>query len=231
MNDSTHVTEELSAYLDGETDAKATARIETHLRECAACAQRHQELDSVALQVRRLRGPEARPEFVTRVLARVREESVPTASWWERLLAALPAPRGRMLAAAGFACAVGVLGIAVYNAAQPLQVSVPVQAPMAAVQGDAYAAAELLDELITGGMDSEVLAEYAEAEDSAPLDDSGVMDPATEEVIDMEFLAMLDAGWEQADDDGYATFDDLSAEEQMAVQHLLQGGYQDSVEY
>jgi len=71
-----HVTDELSAYIDGE--AKDPARIARHLQFCERCARRHMELLKLSAHVQALPGPETRPDFLTRVMARVAEhEAVP----------------------------------------------------------------------------------------------------------------------------------------------------------
>jgi hypothetical protein len=66
-----HVLEELSAYIDGE--ARDAARIARHLQTCEQCARRHIELLKISTHLHALPLPEAQPEFVTRVMAHVRD--------------------------------------------------------------------------------------------------------------------------------------------------------------
>ena len=65
-----HVLDELSAYLDGE--CPDPDRVERHLADCTDCTRQCDELRALSTRVRGLTPPEVRPEFATRVLARVR---------------------------------------------------------------------------------------------------------------------------------------------------------------
>lgn len=67
-----HVDKELSAYLDNE--CRRPERIEAHLRECARCTARLDDLRTLSTALRTLRRPDVRPEFVTRVIAEARED-------------------------------------------------------------------------------------------------------------------------------------------------------------
>ena len=68
---SEHVTEHLSAYLDGELSAAEQDRFRAHLTECASCSKRLEELAAVDTRVRDL--PVAAPEGYFEALpARVR---------------------------------------------------------------------------------------------------------------------------------------------------------------
>ena len=52
------ITDQLSDYLDGELTADAAARVEAHLRECAACNAVLNDLKRIVAQAQHL---EARP--------------------------------------------------------------------------------------------------------------------------------------------------------------------------
>lgn len=75
-----HVLDELSAYIDGEgRNAEGIAR---HLQSCPACARRHMELLKVSANVKALRGPESNPAFVTRLMARIGDEQPRRSRAW-----------------------------------------------------------------------------------------------------------------------------------------------------
>lgn len=84
-----HVIEELSAYIDGE--ASDPARIARHLQLCEACARHHMQLMKLSAHLRAMPAPETRPEFVTRVMAHIAEEPIPSAWKWRHLLYSKPA--------------------------------------------------------------------------------------------------------------------------------------------
>lgn len=232
MDSKTHVAEEISAYLDGEVDAAARARIEGHLRACRHCGQRYHELRMVTTQVRSLRAPEVRPEFVTRVMARVREEEAPPQTWWQRLLAALT-PAGPALATAAFGLAAfGLVAAGLYNVSRtpesPATPNYAAMAPSVGFQASNDSSANVIDELVDAGIDTETLAEYAESDVPELLDTDAQSASDANELIDNEFLAMLDAGFSGTGDDVYESISDLTAEEQAELQLLLQGGYYDT---
>lgn len=64
--------EELSAYLDGES--VHPEKIEHLIKTNVQVAQRYLELQQLSKQVQSLPEPEVRPEFLTRVMAHVREQ-------------------------------------------------------------------------------------------------------------------------------------------------------------
>lgn len=72
MNDKWN--DELSAYLDGE--AKDPERIRRLLAEDPEAAARHAQLAKLSEHLRALPEPEVRPEFLTRVMAHVREQEM-----------------------------------------------------------------------------------------------------------------------------------------------------------
>jgi hypothetical protein len=82
MNHTPHVLHELSEYLDGE--CRDPERIARHLQSCPDCARRHVELLKLSGHLRALRGPEAHPAFVTRVMAHALE-TTPKRFWFPRL--------------------------------------------------------------------------------------------------------------------------------------------------
>ncbi len=234
MSDMKHVVEEISAYLDNEVDSRDRARIEEHLRGCKPCAQHYHQIRAVTTQVRSLRGPEVRPEFVTRVLARVRDESQDIA-WWQRWLPSFAAQRPALVGATLAAFAVGFVAVVVYKASPAPEANAPVQiasiVPEITLPQEALTAVGVIDELVDAGIDTELLAEYAEGDNADTLNEDEASDAIADEVINTEFLAMLDAGWANADDDVYADIDTMTTDEQAELQELLQGGYYDNTGY
>lgn len=207
-----------SASLNGELDDPA--RVETHLRGCQQCAAHYQELRALTVQVRRLRAPEARPEFVTRVLAQVREEAREAAGvpWWTWLWGQ------RFVPALAAACAVLVFGVGGYLALRGAPATAPVQV---AVVPNPSAPVELepgvVQDLVQAGLDVVTLAKDssdADATVAATVEEDDTADTAP--IIETEFLAMLDAGWSSGGDDVLSTLDELSASEQDALGALLQ---------
>ena len=83
-----HVVDELSAYLDGEV--QDPDRIARHLATCPACARHHLELQLLSGQLKALRGPEAHPAFVARVMAHTAEVQADR-GWFPRLAPQLAA--------------------------------------------------------------------------------------------------------------------------------------------
>jgi hypothetical protein len=80
-----HVTDQLSAFLDGEADDPEA--VAAHLRRCAACHNRYLELRAMSLTLHALPAPDVTPAFATRVMAQVHEQApprrwpVPVAAW------------------------------------------------------------------------------------------------------------------------------------------------------
>lgn len=233
MQTDEHVGGDISAYLDGELEPAEARRVEAHLRICPVCAARHAELRLVAQQVRALRAPEVRPEFATRVLARVREDQAAPAGarHWFALWKQLTSPT--LIACYTFALMLAGAFVA-YRAKEATErafvASLPAPSPTAVssvAEEDGPAVSGVVDALVDAGVDAEALAEYAETDDVGEemlLED-------TSEAIDTAFLAMLDAGWSSADEDVFAAFDELTVEEQTELNALLQGGYYDSEGY
>lgn len=69
-----HVQHELSAYIDGE--ARCPNRIAAHLDRCDVCRREYDALVKLSASLKTLPYPDVRPEFVTRVVAHVREAEV-----------------------------------------------------------------------------------------------------------------------------------------------------------
>lgn len=68
-----HVTDELSAYIDGESPRPEYIR--RHLQVCESCARRHIELLKLSAALHDIQGPVADPGFTRSVLARIDAES------------------------------------------------------------------------------------------------------------------------------------------------------------
>ncbi len=64
---SRHVFDELSTYIDGESND--SQRIARHLQSCSDCAQRHMELLRLSNHLRAMSPPEVNAAFTARVLA------------------------------------------------------------------------------------------------------------------------------------------------------------------
>ena len=67
----------VSLAVDGELDARRTARLERHMRDCAACRTLFEDFRGLAAEASNLRGPE------------------PSEAVWMRIRARLTAPEGR----------------------------------------------------------------------------------------------------------------------------------------
>ena len=72
--------DELSAHVDGH--ARDPEHLMRHLAACPACARRHQELAALSRHIKDIPLPEVRPEFLTRVMAGVRERDEVLRPWW-----------------------------------------------------------------------------------------------------------------------------------------------------
>lgn len=210
---------EMSAYLDGECvdPAELAARLEGD----PALALELAQLQAMLGEVRQLPGPALRPEFVTRVLAQVREELPDArAPWWS---AWFSLPR---LATVGGLCAASlVLGIAWRGAMAPAPRIDPVEDVATAPRDDA---GSVLDRLTAAGADVAALAEEfggVEADDDAMESPLALEDAEIDEI----FLAMQDAAWTNDDADELDVIEQLGAEDQGALQRLLQpSAYSDS---
>ena len=83
---SSHPAEHLSAFLDGELSAEDRAQVESHLRECPACAHEIEELAAVDAFAREVpvQAPDGYFEALpARVRARVRRPArIPRPALW-----------------------------------------------------------------------------------------------------------------------------------------------------
>jgi len=106
--------EEIVAWLDGESDAAASARVESHLAACAACRREAALLRESGELLARLPGATPSATFEARVVAAARNESVSTVATRDEVAASRLGKRGRLVflrprvAAAAAAVLVGV---------------------------------------------------------------------------------------------------------------------------
>jgi anti-sigma factor RsiW len=92
---SAHVTDRLSAYLDGALPASALGRVQAHLETCAACARTYDELRALRRLLRGLPDPAAPAGLVDRIhwrLVRDAAAGAPAATPWRALWAGLTRP-------------------------------------------------------------------------------------------------------------------------------------------
>jgi len=85
-----HLGDELSAWLDGESEAPE--RVEAHLAACPECAQRQRELEAIRAGMQGLPKPRFDEAFAGRVTARLGRKAAPKRYW--------PAVSGTLAAAA-----------------------------------------------------------------------------------------------------------------------------------
>ena len=72
---SAHVTDRLSAYLDGALDARDLERVQAHVEACPACLREYEELRALRGLLRNLRAPEATAGFADRLHWRLAREA------------------------------------------------------------------------------------------------------------------------------------------------------------
>lgn len=84
-----HVTEDLSAYIDGA--ARHPKRIARHLQVCESCAKRHLELLKISAALHDLDGPAPRPGFSQQVLSSLANEEPAGRRWFWSI--SFPGPR------------------------------------------------------------------------------------------------------------------------------------------
>jgi len=70
-----HVTDRLSAYLDGALNAGDLERVEAHLEVCGSCARAYQELQALQQMLRRLPEPAMPEGFAERLHWRLLRET------------------------------------------------------------------------------------------------------------------------------------------------------------
>lgn len=113
---SPHVSDRLSAYLDGALPASALERVQAHLEICATCARAYEELRALRGLLRALPDPAAPAGLVDRIhwrLARDAAAGMPRTSLWGSVWAAWTGPSAARpvrvaLAAATLAVIVGL---------------------------------------------------------------------------------------------------------------------------
>jgi anti-sigma factor RsiW len=89
-----HVSELLSAYIDGALGVRDVERVKAHLDGCVACMREYQELQRVQRLLRTLPDPAPRPGFADRLHWRLHREIAADAgrpSPLARLIALVPA--------------------------------------------------------------------------------------------------------------------------------------------
>jgi hypothetical protein len=111
----TSISEELSAYLDGELSPDVAAKVAEHLRYCPTCAAEAAELANIRGMVRALPPAPPRPHLAERTLRAVlrihvrhaREHAAPR--WWQRLFPAAAAFRRPGVVAVAVAVALALI--------------------------------------------------------------------------------------------------------------------------
>jgi len=209
-----HVVEELSSYIDGE--AKRPERIARHLQHCEQCARRHMELLRLSEHLRALPGPAARPEFVTRVLAEVREQQAAPRLWpWTWAVPATACAAALLLMASLILYSVSTPEVA------PVGVTVAATPAVPLIERvDDTEIVSQVEQLLARGADISILAlpphTLDEPEGLAPLAfDDFVEGVAVATALDELPEAIF------PDDDLYSLIDDLQDAELAAFQELV----------
>jgi predicted anti-sigma-YlaC factor YlaD len=116
--------------------ATSTAQIEEHLRACAGCAGKLQELRQTMALLDEWQAPESSPYFDTRLQARLREERAKEAGGWLQWM--------RKPALAIALVAVMAVGVSLYRGRRSHTVSTPAPPPaVVATAADAGAVDDL----------------------------------------------------------------------------------------
>lgn len=76
----------LSASLDQTLSAEEQARLDAHRAECAECHTAWKELQWTYAQIKGLEAVEPPPWLASKIMARIRAEAVPQASFWRRFI-------------------------------------------------------------------------------------------------------------------------------------------------
>lgn len=202
-----HVINELSAYIDGE--ASDPARIARHLQGCPECARRHIELLKLSAHLRRMPLPDVRPEFATRVMARIAEQE------------GAPAPfRGRRIADAMAVAALVALCVTLFSLwLRQDRETPPAQLVARSIAlRDADAVVGAFVELFDEGVDEELVEETLKE----PI--WGHVYYSSESI--WELLAEvrpenISLGFSDADNDLFSLIDGLDAQEHDALRELL----------
>ncbi len=211
-NEDRHVLDELSAYIDGE--ARDPARIARHLQGCADCARRHLQLLKLGAHLRTMSLPDVRPEFATRVMARIAEqESAPAPFRRRRIVDA-------MAVAALVALCAGLFSLWLRQDRE----TAPAQLVAKSIElRDSDAVVGAFVELFDEGVDAELVEET-------------LKEPTWEHVYYSsesiwELLAEVrpedvSLGFSDADNDLFSLIDGLDAEEHDTLRELLLQRYQ-----
>jgi len=196
-------TEELSAYIDGESrDPERTA---DHLRLCADCARRHRELLSLSTHVSALPGAETGPEFLTRVVARASELRDGPRLWW-----AWAGPR--LAAACGLAAAV-LLGFFLYQGAGPANPAVSSQTALRKSEPEPTVETRVASD------DLEV-AEVSDDPTGLEYGDEFSTDDMITGLAETEWFVVLASAWDD-DDDLDAMLESMDKDEAETFEDLL----------
>lgn len=81
---SAHVTDRLSAYLDGALPASALERVQAHLERCGMCARAYEELRALRGLLRSLPDPAVPAGLVDRIHWRLARDAAAAAPGWSR---------------------------------------------------------------------------------------------------------------------------------------------------
>lgn len=199
-------TEDISAYLDGES--KRPERIRQHLQRCAECARRHVALSKLSTHLRALEAPEVRLGFAGRVLATI-EDSQPLREFTWRI------PVG--VAAGAAAALMLVATLATVNAPRPLPLTPAPIAQMEIPQDEAALLFEL-EQRLAQGASSETLMAGNFVEATAPAEDYA--SDLLLALADPMLIDSLAAEWSDSRD--YQTeLDQLDASEVDVFRQLL----------
>ncbi len=201
-----HVIDELSGYLDGE--ARHPEAVAEHLAACAECSAHYASLQRLSEGIRALPVPEVRPEFATRIVARVSEQRAESRPWWARY--------GLPLAA--MACLAVVVGaVAFLNTAKPAAAPRTAQAPVRADSDETLArldGAAAMEDLGIAGQDE---------------DESVSTEDLLAALSDHEWFDSFASAWGE-DEDLDTLIDSLNPEETQTFKELIQQyGMEDAV--
>jgi hypothetical protein len=120
-----HVTEELSAYLEGDLGARAAEAVRAHLDGCADCARAAEEMRAIVAGARGLARPEPPPTLWPAIAGKLAEEERGT--FWRPFFV-----RGFAVGGLAGAALAVVIGISVGVRRQPAPVAIGAGADSAA---------------------------------------------------------------------------------------------------
>lgn len=189
--------DELSAYLDGE--ARDPDRIQRLLQEDPEAAVRHAQMAKLSQHLKALPEPEVRPEFLTRVMAHVREQEVtPRRPVWIQF--GLPVAAFAMLALVA-----GVIALSGNEAIAPVEDNVAlVSNPMPTfadvdLTDDEVVVTQLAAMFARGEIETEALGYYFT---------EGEVEGEEVEGYDTVWTILDDTSWE----DSYADYTDTESD-------------------